>query len=712
MTQADVTLPEEADKLSQLMEWMNQVSVIGRAITGFGFFALAIAAIVKITDNLDKILSFKAKYFSRAPAGLPEKHLENLRDNLLQRMKTDVARRLYDSLHNLVTVDIEQEEQRHQVGRQKTSLVKAEERQPTLLENLIQRSLKVLKNSAVEPVSVEKTYSIFHRDDIGGRLLILGEPGAGKTTELLTVAQRLVKEAIEDHDKPIPLIFELYSWPPNTPILSWLGQQMHIFYGVSKVLAEPLTQLWIEQNQLLLLLDGLDELGMSNQVACMEALEAFLAQHPALPAIVCCRREEYKHSGKMLLQLNGALCLQAVRPPQIQPYLEQLGREQLWADIQRNDDLIKLAKSPLFLTMLVVAYQDQPIRDTDSLFNAYIDKQLHDPNHEGTYKPGKEISPQQSLRYLTWLAKQLQERQETTFLIENLQPDWLSSKQQKQIYRIIIGFIVIPIGAFKGFAVGMLLGALVLFGLPLILGLLGTSGGTLILGLWGALGIALILGLLGALGIALESARGIPSIIDPKEHLKLLSSEKLMIGLIMGLLITIGNRMSIGGVIAGLVVTPWVLLVIELGNGPRNEVIEKKQVPNQGIRKSLQNALNIGLICGIGGSLSIGLSALLNDDFTLSNDLIAGLWIALAIGFWGALRAGLWDAFRHFILRICLTKSGDIPWNYAQFLEHAARHRFIQRTGGRYRFIHDLLREHFAQMTPQQQALLAQKTDK
>ncbi len=40
----------------------------------------------------------------------------------------------------------------------------------------------------------------------------------------------------------------------------------------------------------------------------------------------------------------------------------------------------------------------------------------------------------------------------------------------------------------------------------------------------------------------------------------------------------------------------------------------------------------------------------------------------------------------------------SIPWNYAKFLEYAANLRFIQRVGGRYRFMHDLLRKHFAQM--------------
>ncbi|MEL7226151.1 MAG: hypothetical protein AAGL17_15220, partial [Cyanobacteria bacterium J06576_12] len=58
------------------------------------------------------------------------------------------------------------------------------------------------------------------------------------------------------------------------------------------------------------------------------------------------------------------------------------------------------------------------------------------------------------------------------------------------------------------------------------------------------------------------------------------------------------------------------------------------------------------------------------------------------------------------------TKSGDMPWNYAQFLEQATQYRFIQRTGGRYRFVHDLLRQHFTQITPTQQAKLTQPIKK
>jgi len=53
------------------------------------------------------------------------------------------------------------------------------------------------------------------------------------------------------------------------------------------------------------------------------------------------------------------------------------------------------------------------------------------------------------------------------------------------------------------------------------------------------------------------------------------------------------------------------------------------------------------------------------------------------------------DAY-HFSLRLILYRNGSIPWNYARFLDYCTKRLFLQRVGGRYRFIHRLLQEHFA----------------
>ena len=52
----------------------------------------------------------------------------------------------------------------------------------------------------------------FGRDDIGGKLLILGAPGSGKTTALLSLAEQLVCGALAQPKTVIPVLFELSTW--------------------------------------------------------------------------------------------------------------------------------------------------------------------------------------------------------------------------------------------------------------------------------------------------------------------------------------------------------------------------------------------------------------------------------------------------------------------------------------------------------------------
>ena len=53
---------------------------------------------------------------------------------------------------------------------------------------------------------------------------------------------------------------------------------------------------------------------------------------------------------------------------------------------------------------------------------------------------------------------------------------------------------------------------------------------------------------------------------------------------------------------------------------------------------------------------------------------------------------------RGFILRYILWRNGYIPWNYARFLGLATERLLLQKVGDRYRFNHELLREHLAQI--------------
>lgn len=82
------------------------------------------------------------------------------------------------------------------------------------------------------------------------------------------------------------------------------------------------------------------------------------------------------------------------------------------------------------------------------------------------------------------------------------------------------------------------------------------------------------------------------------------------------------------------------------------------------------------------------------------------LMIRLSLGLFGGLLCGLLcglsfgglACIQHFVLRLFLYQARVVPWNYARFLNYSTERLLLQRVGGRYRFMHKLLQDHFAAM--------------
>ncbi|MFM7577808.1 MAG: hypothetical protein ACKO5Q_12815, partial [Microcystaceae cyanobacterium] len=79
----------------------------------------------------------------------------------------------------------------------------------------------------------------------------------------------------------------------------------------------------------------------------------------------------------------------------------------------------------------------------------------------------------------------------------------------------------------------------------------------------------------------------------------------------------------------------------------------------------------------------------------LPNSLLAGLLWSL---FFGIFLGGGVACIEHLSLRLVLWQSGTIPWNFARFLNYCVERRLLLRVGGRYRFLHRELLDHFAQL--------------
>ena len=94
-------------------------------------------------------------------------------------------------------------------------------------------------------------------DRAGEELLILGAPGSGKTTLLLQLTRELLSRAQHDEHHPLPVVFNLSSWAiKQQPLAAWLVEELNRTYQVPRLLG----QAWVDANQILPLLDGLDDL--------------------------------------------------------------------------------------------------------------------------------------------------------------------------------------------------------------------------------------------------------------------------------------------------------------------------------------------------------------------------------------------------------------------------------------------------------------------
>ncbi|MGQ9873604.1 hypothetical protein [Leptodesmis sp.] len=71
------------------------------------------------------------------------------------------------------------------------------------------------------------TTEVFNQIGGGRTLLILGEPGSGKTITLLKIAQTLIARAEENLNCLLPTVFNLSSWgSKQQTIKSWLVEEL------------------------------------------------------------------------------------------------------------------------------------------------------------------------------------------------------------------------------------------------------------------------------------------------------------------------------------------------------------------------------------------------------------------------------------------------------------------------------------------------------
>ena len=319
----------------------------------------------------------------------------------------------------------------------------------------------------------------------------------------------------------------------------------------------------------------------------------------------------------------------------------------------------------------------------------------------------QEPDTKETEKYLIWLAQILQRENIVDFLIERMQPRWIETWQKKLLFQVVVSLLVtlgLPWIASGVFSIDRITSDLFIFEVIAVFTIMAIAhhpNGYL--RPVEKLNLSISQKMRQELGEAITKSMKLISIYSCFILALLFglisfflekNIESLMVGFFMGFILFPISCLLSGfllGFVAGV-----------------SEDFEIRNDPNQGMWVAVINIpltilLSFSITLGVlylmsliqievllPGSLSALLDVLLQRNFILSG-IFVGLWFGMFVG-------GGTELIRHLTLRVMLTYSGKIPWNYARFLNYCHERRVLHRIGGRYRFIHRELLDHFAEM--------------
>lgn len=312
-------------------------------------------------------------------------------------------------------------------------------------------------------------------------LLIVGEPGAGKTVLLLKVALNLLENTNLKEKQPFPVIFNLASWNKDYKDFGeWLKAMLVSGNGLSKDFAERL----LREKRFILLLDGLDELARNDEAeadktraACLESLNNYLDGEKTL---ICCRIDEFAAMQKNtaqdapvsakveVLNLTEAELLNALDHAQNHADTKHHASAKNLSELIAKDEnaaLRKILCTPFYFTIALEVFYKRLPAETNLphdekelgtyLIEKYVERKLDKtPNSNGFGKA-------KTKKWLNWLARLMERKHLVTFELAHLQPTELEKKWLLGVFfglasGIFVGGIASMIDGITGLFSGLL----------------------------------------------------------------------------------------------------------------------------------------------------------------------------------------------------------------------------------------------------------------
>lgn len=307
---------------------------------------------------------------------------------------------------------------------------------------------------ALSPETLHHTYARKLK-----QLVILGEPGAGKSHALLKLLECLIIEARSamrrSQDYSLPIVVNAASWMENrATIQAWLADEMRVFYNLPpKSIA--LLKSMLDDGKLTVLIDGLDEIEPERTGATATPrrdrwVQQFvlalndLLRDGSMNVVVVCRTELY-FALEQKLNIDGEpICIEPLSQQTIDKFVDHPELTALRAAMREIPALANLAKSPFLLSVMGIAYANVSLEvfktlrtgaaPEEQLFKQYIQRQFghsRPPPARGSARAAPTFGRTDSQRWLGWLATKLKTSEAqrnmrgSMLLIERMAPSWM-----------------------------------------------------------------------------------------------------------------------------------------------------------------------------------------------------------------------------------------------------------------------------------------------
>ena len=571
-------------------------------------------------------------------------------------------------------------------------------------------------------------------------VLIVGDPGAGKTNVLLDLALSLLSKAQINEGFPITVVVNLASWRGDEGDFSrWLEDVLVHGNGFSRSLAKRL----IRERQVIPLLDGFDEIGrlISDESerellrnSCLMAINKFLSTHEPEKLVICSRVDEYTETTADA-PVKAEILVEPLQIEDVKEILRSaLNRSQEGAKhpfgnitaaqnmlywIDSNPVFANLMRVPFYFNLASQALCFQNPNDKGPSEDVTASRFLIErfiATKFGESQNAKFRYPEKNIYWLRCLASILTYKNDVAFELSTLQPSLLSSPRR---FRFYYSFLFTFAIAFYSYSSLML--SFALFGPSEESSMLGTLGLTLFFlfsSVITSLGWGLFAGILGWFGLwgrakefSTEDIRRwkLSKVFLRRTWIRVAKFgwESVGTGFKFGLLLSVPGAMLAAirfqnldhlflGLAGGGLIGAFGGFAFGVIGGTLTElsrVVDFRET--QSAFQKLKGGLFFYPFKWL--LVLVFLTSLLTFGMFTEWSLQMKFGVICWAGVLGAIIGFLLTPFfKHFLLRYCLKRENVMPWRIEAFLDYATELRILVRYAGKWRFRHQILHEFFA----------------